>query len=64
VNNIVVACWLMVPTVGFIYWQKTTTLFPRPVGTPNGSKKLGATDFEPFQIIGIVGYPHGIGITV
>jgi hypothetical protein len=63
-NNIVIAGWFMVATIGFVYWQKTTTSFPRPISASSGPEKLGATDFKPFQVIGIIGYPHGIGITV
>jgi len=63
-DSIVIAGWFVVAAISFIYWQKTTTPFPRPISAPMGSEELGATDFEPFQVIGIIGYPHGIGITV
>jgi hypothetical protein len=63
-DNIVIAGWFVVAAIGFIYWQKTTTPLPRPIGAANGPEKFGATDFEPFQVIGIIGYPHGIGITI
>jgi hypothetical protein len=63
-DNIIIVGWFVVAAISFIYWQKTTTPFPRPISAPMGSEELGATDFEPFQVIGIIGYPHGIGITV
>jgi hypothetical protein len=63
-DNIVIAGWFVIPAIGFIYWQKTTTSFPRPISASRGPEKLGATDFKPFQIISIIGYPHGIGIAV
>jgi hypothetical protein len=63
-DNIIIAGWSVVAAIGFIYWQKTTSSFPRPISASNGSEKLSATDFKPFQVIGIIGYPHGIGIAV
>jgi hypothetical protein len=63
-DNVVIAGWLVVAAIGFIDWQKTTSSFPRPISASNGSEKLCATDFEPFQVIGIIGYPHGIGVAI
>jgi len=63
-DNIVIVGWFVVAAIGFIYWQKTTSPFPRPISASNGSEKLGATDFKPFQVICVIGYPHGIGIAV
>jgi hypothetical protein len=63
-DNIVIAGWFVIAAIGFIHWQKTTTLFPRPITTPKSSEKLGAADFKPFQVVGIIRYPHGIGIAI
>ena len=63
-DDIVVAGGFVVSAIGFVYGQKTTTLFPSAIAASKSSEKFGATDFKPFQVIGIVGNPHGIGVAV
>lgn len=44
--------------------EKGAIAFHLGVGKPTGAKKLGAGDFKPCDVVGVVGYAHGVALAV
>jgi hypothetical protein len=64
VDYIIIARRAVVAAIGLINWKKTSALFQRSITATRPSEKLGAANFKPPQVISIICYSHGVGITI